>query len=182
MHLADAFIQSDLQCIQAIHFFISMCVPWELNPQPSTTEPQKYLTLFYNVTLKRPFLKVIVFAILRCSILFWFLENKCDFSPHKSAFACFCCIFCVLSWTFMSLPVSRGVCSQFVSYLVQLVSLLYIYSIYRPSVSLVLCELLNVMVVCGFWFIVCSSFSIKSLHIDPCLCLFSSASPQRCRY
>ncbi len=35
MHLADAFIQSDLQCIQAIHFyFISMCVPWESNPQP----------------------------------------------------------------------------------------------------------------------------------------------------
>ncbi len=33
MHLADAFIQSDLQCIQAIHFFISMRVP-ELNPQP----------------------------------------------------------------------------------------------------------------------------------------------------
>ncbi len=27
MHLADAFIQSDLQCIQAIHFFISMHVP-----------------------------------------------------------------------------------------------------------------------------------------------------------
>ncbi len=47
----------------------------------------------------------------------------------------------------MSLPVSRGVCNQFVSYLVQLVSLLYIY-IYIPSVSLVLCELLNVMVVC----------------------------------
>ncbi len=47
MHLADAFIQSDLQYIQAIHVFISMCVPWELNPQPfalltqcSTTEPQ----------------------------------------------------------------------------------------------------------------------------------------------
>ncbi len=49
MHLADAFIQSDLQCIQAIHFFI-MCVPWESNPQPfalqtqcSTTEPQEHL-------------------------------------------------------------------------------------------------------------------------------------------
>ncbi len=27
MHLADAFIQSKT-------FFISMCVPWELNPQP----------------------------------------------------------------------------------------------------------------------------------------------------
>ncbi len=43
--LADAFIQSNLQ---AIHIFISMCVPWELNPQPfalltqcSTTEPQE---------------------------------------------------------------------------------------------------------------------------------------------
>ncbi len=33
MHLADAFIQSDLQCIQAIHC-LSVCVPWELNPQP----------------------------------------------------------------------------------------------------------------------------------------------------
>ncbi len=26
MHLADAFIRSDLQCIQAIHFFVSMLV------------------------------------------------------------------------------------------------------------------------------------------------------------
>ncbi len=50
MHLADAFIQSDLQCFQVIHFFISMCVPWELNPQPfalltqcSTTEPQEHI-------------------------------------------------------------------------------------------------------------------------------------------
>ncbi len=34
MHLADAFIQSDLQCIQAIHVFVSMCVSWEPNPQP----------------------------------------------------------------------------------------------------------------------------------------------------
>ncbi len=48
MHLADAFIQSDLQCIQVIHL-LSMCVPWELNPQPfvlltqcSTTEPQEH--------------------------------------------------------------------------------------------------------------------------------------------
>ncbi len=48
MHLADTFIQSDLQCIQVIHL-LSMCVPWELNPQPfallthrSTTEPQEH--------------------------------------------------------------------------------------------------------------------------------------------
>ncbi len=32
MHLADAFIQSDLQCIQAIHFFVSMCVPLGIEP------------------------------------------------------------------------------------------------------------------------------------------------------
>ncbi len=43
----------------------------------------------------------------------------------------------------MSLPVSSGVCSQFVSYLVSLLYVcvciyIYIY-IYRPSVSLVLC-------------------------------------------
>ncbi len=31
MYLTDAFIQSDLQ---AMHFFVSMCVPWESNPQP----------------------------------------------------------------------------------------------------------------------------------------------------
>ncbi len=43
MHLADAFIQSNLQYIQFMH------VPWELNPQPfvlltqcSTTEPQEH--------------------------------------------------------------------------------------------------------------------------------------------
>ncbi len=47
MHLADDFIQSD---IQAIHYFISICVPWESNPQPfvlltqcSTTEPHEHL-------------------------------------------------------------------------------------------------------------------------------------------
>ncbi len=48
MHLADAFIQSDLQ-LHSGKFLISMCVPWELNPQPfallmqcSTTEPQEH--------------------------------------------------------------------------------------------------------------------------------------------
>ncbi len=34
MHLADAFIQSDLQLHAGYTFFISMCVPWESNPQP----------------------------------------------------------------------------------------------------------------------------------------------------
>ncbi len=45
MHLADAFIQSDLQYIQAIHFFISMCVPWELNPHPFRWTPSFWLNI-----------------------------------------------------------------------------------------------------------------------------------------
>ncbi len=48
MHLADAFIQSDLQLHSGYSFLISMCFPWESNPQPfalltqcSTTEPHR---------------------------------------------------------------------------------------------------------------------------------------------
>ncbi len=48
MHLADAFIQSDLQLHSGYTFLISTCVPWESNPQPfalltqcSTTEPHR---------------------------------------------------------------------------------------------------------------------------------------------
>ncbi len=59
MHLADAFIQSDLQCIQTIHVFVSMCVPWESNPQPfalltqcSTTEPHRNTKTFKLAVIK----------------------------------------------------------------------------------------------------------------------------------
>ncbi len=58
MHLADAFIQSDLHYIQCYTFFVSMCVPWELNPQPfalltqcSTTEPQEHNVLKHYVLI-----------------------------------------------------------------------------------------------------------------------------------
>ncbi len=60
MHLADAFIQSDLQCIQTIHVFVSMCVPWESNPQPfalltqcSTTEPHRNTFSTMSLTMSR---------------------------------------------------------------------------------------------------------------------------------
>ncbi len=55
------------------------------------------------------------------------LENKRDCSPHNQLILVVLHVLCALSWTFMSLPVSRGVCSHFVSYLVQLVSLYFIY-------------------------------------------------------
>ncbi len=48
MHLADAFIQSDLQLHSGYTLTVSTCVPWESNPQPfalltqcSTTEPHR---------------------------------------------------------------------------------------------------------------------------------------------
>ncbi len=63
MHLADAFIQSDLQEHSGytfVFFFISMCVPWELTPQPfalltqcSTTELQEQY--FASLVLYAPF-------------------------------------------------------------------------------------------------------------------------------
>ncbi len=69
-----------------------------------------------------------------------------------------------------------------------LFSCIYIYIYIYIYIALVICELLKVMVVClpillffvpcGYWLIVCCSFSMKYLHIDPCLCLFSPASPQ----
>ncbi len=49
MHLADAFIQSDLQCIQAIYFCQYVCslgiepTTFALLRQCSTTEPQEHL-------------------------------------------------------------------------------------------------------------------------------------------
>ncbi len=54
MHLADAFIQSDIQAI----YLLLVCVPWELNPQHFalltqcfTNEPQK-LDIYIYKTFK----------------------------------------------------------------------------------------------------------------------------------
>ncbi len=53
MHLADAFIQSDLQLYSGYTFFVSTCVRWESNPQPLccwrnalNTEPQEHRCAF----------------------------------------------------------------------------------------------------------------------------------------
>ncbi len=78
VYLADAFIQSDLQCIQAIHLFI-MCVPWESNPPPfalqtqfCTTEPQEHFNVswlnksinFLNLTNHRLLNDTVYFSAL----------------------------------------------------------------------------------------------------------------------
>ncbi len=64
MHLADAFIQSDLDN-SGYTFFVSMCDPWESNPQPfalltqcSTTEPQEINIIF----------KMCVFCMGECNL------------------------------------------------------------------------------------------------------------------
>ncbi len=83
-----------------------------------------------------------------------------------------------------SVPCLKHLC-HFLSPVVFVVSLYLIlfsllpYSIYSPSVSLVLCELLSVMIVYlpsilfidSLLLIVCSSFSMKCLYINPCLCI-----------
>ncbi len=78
-------------------------------------------------------------------------------------------VLCAMSWTFMSLPVSRGVCSQFVSYLVQLVSLLYtVYTAFFSSLWVVECNgslFARYSVLCSLWFLA-YCFSMKYLHID----------------
>ncbi len=52
MHLADAFIQSDLQCIQNIHLYCQYVCSLGIEPttfalltQCSTTEPQEQICL-----------------------------------------------------------------------------------------------------------------------------------------
>ncbi len=58
MHLADAFIKATYSGFRLYIFMImSMCVPWELNPQPfallkqcPTTEPQEHTVYIYTVS------------------------------------------------------------------------------------------------------------------------------------
>ncbi len=56
MHLADAFIQSDSWCIHAIHIFVSICVPWESNPQPLRCSNHWATGTLYIDTLMCPFI------------------------------------------------------------------------------------------------------------------------------
>ncbi len=56
MHLADALSKATYSAIRLYFFFISMCVPWELNPRPfvlltqcSTTEPQDQINIYLYI-------------------------------------------------------------------------------------------------------------------------------------
>ncbi len=59
MHLADAFIQSDLQLHSGYTFFISMCVPWESNPQP-LSHRNMHVIIQFNSRLFSAFYDTIV--------------------------------------------------------------------------------------------------------------------------
>ncbi len=58
--------------------------------------------LYWRDWLKVWRLLFFVFAILRCSVLFWFSKIRVICFSHKSALFCFCCTFCALSWTFVT--------------------------------------------------------------------------------
>ncbi len=71
MHLADAFIQSDLQLHSGYTFSVSICVPWESNPQPfglltqcSTTEPQEHRLQTDVIRARTPFQSGSEFSVL----------------------------------------------------------------------------------------------------------------------
>ncbi len=75
-YLADTFIQSNLLCIQAIHIFISICVPWELNPQSfalltqySTTEPQEHKHISLVTLLIFRFFFLLVLTLILAYVL-----------------------------------------------------------------------------------------------------------------
>ncbi len=84
-----AFIQIDLQYIQVIRFFfISMCVPWELKPQPfalltqcSNTEPQEHYSLvpvFLSVSaLSSSALFELKTVVLSYILVFVYLVPRC---------------------------------------------------------------------------------------------------------
>ncbi len=110
--------------------------------------------ILLSFILQRPFEGYCFLFILFCKFeVFSFilvLENKCNCSPHKSALSCFVAF---------SLPCPGLLChflSLWCLYLIlfsMLASCIYIYNIcmYSPSVSLVLCELLNVMLSVCLW-------------------------------
>ncbi len=74
MHLADAFIQSDLQLHSGYTFLISICVPWESNLQPfalltqcSTTEPQEHC-VFHRILWKKVRIVRLILRIYKFSL------------------------------------------------------------------------------------------------------------------
>ncbi len=60
MHLADAFIQSDLHCIQVtvfFFFFVSSCFPWESRELTKSSKEQHLFEMdftVFTVNLMRP--------------------------------------------------------------------------------------------------------------------------------
>ncbi len=69
MHLADAFIQSDLQCIQATHFFISMC---SLGIEPTTFCAANAMLYNWVTGTKKQLLLYICVHVGVFTIFVWF--------------------------------------------------------------------------------------------------------------
>ncbi len=80
MHLADAFIQSDLQCIHAIHFFQYVCslgiepTTFALLTQCSTNEPQEHKIIFkiFILIFKIIYERKTIFLVQEALITFLF--------------------------------------------------------------------------------------------------------------
>ncbi len=102
MHLADAFIQSDLQCIQAIHFFISVC---SLGIEPTTFYAANAMLYHWATGTKLSFTFISVNfltenPVLQCFIKIWkaiFVVFKAALIERQSKLS-----ICVLSSKYLS--------------------------------------------------------------------------------
>ncbi len=108
MNLASAFIQSDLHCIQAIHFFCQYVCSLGMNPQPfalltqcSTTEPQEHMYVYTHTphTHQSPF-KAVVLKLFTPSTT---SENICLSKFHHMT---------NIKMQYKWLPTAPGVCSR----------------------------------------------------------------------
>ncbi len=60
MHLADAFIQSDLPCIQAIHFFVGTCYHGKVHIHEFVNVDIEVRWLEYSLRFKRKILHILL--------------------------------------------------------------------------------------------------------------------------
>ncbi len=130
--------------------------------------------IYLSVTLET-FLKDIVFAVLRCSVLFWFQKISSIALLSNQLF---------LVFVVFSVP-CLGLLCHFLSFVVLVVSLyLILFSLLSSGILYIVCFFSSLWVVecngclfsCGFWLIVWSSFPCTYIFASVC---FPLASPQR---
>ncbi len=105
MHLADAFIQSDLQLYSGYTFFVSICVPWDSNPQPFALLTQCSTTESHRTQILWNFISIYIYTniylkwIFSCSAKLNFLQPLLQSSvSHDPTGMLRFCLLSMLFW------------------------------------------------------------------------------------